>query len=189
MSVRTDIKLEDRVETLIRETAAAKGLPAFVVRALVIKESTGCVWACRAEPKYRYLWDISLRRPFRRLTDQELLSKQAPADFPAPLGVSRNTEYWGQQMSWGYMQIMGAVARECGYTGQFLVGLCEPAINIEIGSRHLLDLSRRYLATAGWPGVVAAYNAGSPRVLENGQYENQRYVDAVRAILGGNWPH
>ena len=84
---------------------------------------------------------------------------------------------------------MGAVARECGYTGQFLVGLCEPAINIEIGSRHLLDLSRRYLATAGWPGVVAAYNAGSPRVLENGQYENQRYVDAVRAILGGNWPH
>jgi len=182
------VTLEDRVETLIHDTAAAKGLPPEVVRALVIKESTGHVWACRAEPKYRYLWDVKLRRPFRRLTPQELLSKQAPADFPSLGATSRDTEFWCQQMSWGYMQIMGAVARECGYTGQFLVGLCEPAINIEIGSRHLQDLARRYQDKVGWPGVVAAYNAGSPRVLDTGAFENQAYVDAVKAILGGVWP-
>ena len=182
------VELEDRMEALIHDTAAAKGLPPEVIRALVIKESSCRPWACRAEPKYRYLWDVRLRRPFRRRSDQELLSKRAPADFPAPPYVSRDTEYWCQQMSWGYMQIMGAVARECGYTGDFLGGLYEPAVNIEIGCRHLLGLSRRYLATAGWPGVVAAYNAGSPRVLESGQYANQAYVDDVAAILGGVWP-
>ena len=86
------------------------------------------------------------------------------------------------------MQIMGAVARECGYVGQFLGGLYDPAINLEFGCRHLQDLSRRYLATAGWPGVVAAYNAGSPRVLDDGHFSNQQYVDDVQKILGGVWP-
>jgi len=184
----TDVKLEDRVEDLIQAAAVAKGLLPILVRALVIQESGGRVWAWNPEPGYRYLWDIKQKRPFRKLTEQELLSKFPPKDFPAPAGVDRDAEWWGQQSSWGYMQVMGAVARECGYVGVFLGGLYEPAINLEFGCRHLKGLASRYLATAGWPGVVAAYNAGSPRVLENGQYENQAYVNDVLNILGGVWP-
>ena len=180
--------LPEQLQVLTQEAARQKGLPIDIVQALVVKESTCRVLAWNPEPRYRYLWDFKRNRPFRSLTAAELASKIPPPDFPAPAGVDRDAEWWGQQSSWGYMQIMGAVARECGYTGQFLTGLCEPAINIEMGCRHLQGLAKRYLATAGWPGVVAAYNAGSPRVLGNGQYENQAYVDAVLKILGGNWP-
>lgn len=183
------MQLEDRQEALIQGAAGEKQLPPPIVRALVIQESGGRVWAWNPEPRYRYLWDVNERRPFqRRLTETELLSKFPPKDFPAPAGVDADAEWWGQQASWGLMQIMGAVARECGYAGAFLGGLYEPAVNLEIGCRHLKGLARRYLATAGWPGVVAAYNAGSPRVTANGKFENQKYVDSVSSILGGVWP-
>jgi len=182
------MQISEQLADLATTTAQAKGLPPEIVKALIVKESTSRVWAWRPEPPYRYLWDVKHGRPFRALSHQEMFSPTPPKDFPAPCNVSRVAEWWGQKSSWGYMQVMGAVGRECGYSGDFLGGLYEPAINIEIGCRHLKNLARRYLATAGWPGVVAAYNAGSPRVLVTGQYENQQYVDDVQGILDGSWP-
>ncbi len=44
-------------------------------------------------------------------------------------------------------------------------------------------------ATFGWPGVVSACNAGSPRRLDNGKWRNQTYVDKVLAALGGSGRH
>jgi hypothetical protein len=183
----SDMRLDDRLESLARAVAAEKQLPQTIVRALVIKESTARMWAWNPEPRYRYFWDVKRKQPFRRVTESELLSKFPPKDFPAPPGVDPDAEWWGQQASWGYMQVMGGVARECGYSGEFLGGLYDPAVNLEISCRHLKDLSRRYLATAGWQGVVAAYNAGSPRVQKDGRFENQKYVDDVLNILGV-WP-
>ncbi len=180
--------MDPNIETLIVNKAVDRGLPAQLVAALVTKESSGNQWAWNPEPRYRYLWDVKANKPFRKLTEAELLSKFPPKDFPAPAGVDPDAEWWGQQSSWGYLQVMGAVAREHGYTGKFLGGLYDPDMNFEFGCRHLAWLAKRYLASAGWPGVVAAYNAGSPRVLWDGIFENQAYVDQVKTIMGGVWP-
>ena len=85
------------------------------------------------------------------------------------------------------MQIMGQTAREEGFTGEF-EQLLEPRVGLHWGCRHLLILKKRYLATYGWPGVVSAYNAGSPR-KKGGVYGNQPYVDKVfRYSRDARWP-
>lgn len=165
------------IDILIPRVARDQHLPASLVEAIVRTESAGVATRWRVEPRYRYLWDVKHGRPFRALTHAEIASEEAPADFHAIHGSSRDTEWWGQQASWGPMQIMGAVAREHGYSGDF-PGLCDPLAGLRWGCAHLAQLRDAYLARYGWPGVVAAYNAGSPR-RAGGQWVNQSYVDAV----------
>ena len=172
-------------ETLRKELVVVAGrfaLPERLLRAIIAIESADDIHAWRVEPPYRYLWDIEQRRPFRRLTAAERRSEHAPADFPHLGFSSRNTEWWGQQASWGPMQIMGAVARECGYYGPF-PQLCTYSYGITYGAMHLATLRDRFLTDHGWEGVAAAYNAGSPR-RRNGQWENQTYVDKIAANRG-----
>lgn len=86
-------------------------------------------------------------------------------------------ELSGQSTSWGLMQIMGAVARELGFTGHFH-DLLQPTRNLHYGCLHL----RRFKAKYGdWPDVISAYNQGSPRRKGGsfGPYNNQPYVDKV----------
>ncbi|MEM4655267.1 MAG: lytic transglycosylase domain-containing protein [Thermosphaera sp.] len=163
---------------LIFESAARHGLPTWLVRAIVSVESGGNPWAWNPEPAYRYLWDVRAQKPFRRLTHIEATVKTPPPDFPAIAG-DRDQEWWAQQASWGLMQVMGAVARELGFTGPYLTELCDPLLNLELGCLHLSLLRDRYLARWGWPGVIAAYNAGTPRVLVDGRFSNQDYVDKI----------
>ena len=99
------------------------------------------------------------------------------------------TELLGQQASWGLMQIMGATARERGFKG-WLTELCDPAVNLEWGCRHLrwmLDHPLDYgLSIAQGPAVLkgtladlaAAWNGGSCRIVDD-TYANQSYVDRV----------
>jgi len=47
------------------------------------------------------------------------------------------TEELTKAMSFGLMQIMGEVAREMGYAGRFLTGLCDPDCGLEFGCRKL----------------------------------------------------
>jgi len=89
----------------------------------------------------------------------------------------------------GLMQIMPATAAQYGVRSEpgisVVQKLKEPGINIQIGTRHLADLTRLY------PGrmdlVLAAYNAGQGAVSRAGHQipnyqETQNYVRKVLAI-------
>jgi hypothetical protein len=170
---------------LIQSAAARHNLPPLLLSALIEQESGGDPWAWNPEPRYRYLWDVSRNRTFRTLSLAEIGSEVPPFDFPTLAG-DRDQEWWAQQASWGLMQVMGAVAREGGCRLPYLTALCGPDDNLEYGCRHLSNLRGRFMQTYGWPGVIAAYNAGSPRRLSaGGPYQNQRYVDEVTARLKG----
>ena len=175
-------------EQLVRDLALECALPASIGLALVAVESGFEPYAWNPEPRYNYLWDVKNNRPFRRLTAAELASKLPPKDFPAPAGVDPDAEYWGQQASWGLGQLMGANARALGYKGKFLTGLVDPAVGLRLAFRHLYSIRTHFLVSAGWQGVVAAYNAGSPRKTSDGTWENQEYVDKIAAAMGGTWP-
>lgn len=164
----------------IASRAARFGLPERLLAAIVQVESGGDIHAWRVEPHYRYLWDVSRAAPFRRLDSDERRSEIAPYDFPHYGHSSRNTEFWGQQSSWGPMQIMGAVAREHGFRQPF-PALCTHAYGVLYGAIHLASLRNRFLQNYGWEGVAAAYNAGSPRRFDDGRWENQGYVDKLIA--------
>jgi hypothetical protein len=140
--------------------ARRESLDPALVAALVLQESGGDPWAWNPEPRYRWLWDVRQRRPFRRLEDHEVLAEVSPADFPCIAG-DPDQEWWGQQASWGLMQVMGAVAREQGVRAPYLTALCDPESNLAIGCAHLARLFARFPGV-GAEGVLSAYNAGAP---------------------------
>lgn len=153
------------------------GAPLNLVAALIMQESSGDTWAYNPEPKWRHMWDVKRGAPFRKLTHDEIMQEVPPSDFTAPKGVMEDAEWWGQQASWGLMQVMGAVAREYGLKERFLTILCDPSRGVRYGCLFLKALLARY------PGdvedAVAAYNAGSARRAVSGKYVNQPYVDSV----------
>ena len=132
--------------------------PELVV-AIAKVESNWNIWAIRYEKNYKYLY-------YPR--------KVKPPD------CSIETEIIAQKTSWGLCQIMGAVAREYGFEG-WLTHLLEPYQNIKYAIRHLLTLEKRY-KRFGLSGIISAYNAGSPRMV-NGRYINQDYVNKVYRAL------
>jgi hypothetical protein len=173
-----DLTITSEFDARIQTIAHEADVPMTLVKAIVWQESDGRPYAFNPEPRYRYLWDNRLRKPFRPLTSIEGSSEIPPPDFVAvDRDVDRDAEWWGQQMSWGLMQVMGAVAREYGFAGDFLSELCVPAVGLEYGCRHLAHLHRRF--GPDWAPVIAAYNAGSPRQTASGAFENQEYVDSV----------
>jgi len=167
------------VADLIKTAAGAHGLDARVVAALVQVESGGEAWAWNPEPKYQYFWNVRFQRPFRAITPQEILSESAPADFPTLAG-DRDQEWWGQQASWGLMQIMGAVAREYGFRGSYLTQCCDPTTNLDIGCAHLSRLLA--WSNGNVDAALAAYNGGK---VGNGTapFRNQAYVDRIRRAM------
>ncbi len=169
----------------INLVAQAYGLRTSLIRAFVEVESGGDPTAYNPEPKYRYYWNCATKKPFRRVTDEEVASEIPPADFPACPGLAeqRDAEWWGQAASWGPMQIMGACAREAGFLRAF-PALCDPYVGLQQGCHHLLAVRHHYFSEYGWEGVVAAYNAGSPRREADGKWANQGYVDAIRKAGG-----
>ncbi len=169
---------------LLQSTAARHGLSPFLVGAIMRVESEGNPYAWNPEPKYRWFWDVRDNKPFRTLSAVEVDNETPPRDFRALAG-DPDQEWWAQQASWGLLQVMGAVARELGYTRKYLTQLTDPEDSLEYGCRKLLQLKGRYHQGHGWEGVIAAYNAGSPRRTTAGQFVNQGYVDKVMKQLGG----
>jgi hypothetical protein len=157
--------------------ATAASLPLSLVMAVIETESSGRPHAWKPEPPYRYLWDVRLKKPFRKLTPAEIKSELAPDDFPAWPGEDQEKEWWGQQASWGLMQVMGGVAREMGFVGDMHPEMCtRPEEGLLRGCKYLALCVRR------WGSIergVSAYNAGSPRLAAGGGFENQAYVDKV----------
>jgi hypothetical protein len=142
---------------LIQSCAVAHGLQADLVVALIEQESGGNPWAWNPEPRYRYLWDVRKRAPFRTITPAERDAEYPPADFPVIAG-DRDQEWWAQQASWGLTQVMGAVAREHGFRDSYLTKLCDPATNLQIGCQHLASAMK--WARGNVSQALASYNAG-----------------------------
>lgn len=95
---------------------------------MVWQESKGNAWALRYEPAFysKYVGD-------RGRTD--LLGH-----VPPEMICSLETEKRARAFSYGLLQIMGQVARENGFKGDYLTELCDPAINLAIGCAHLRRL-------------------------------------------------
>lgn len=166
-----------RYRTEVEFAAGARGLDPDLIEAVVLKESSGDPWAWNPEPRYRYFWDVKKHQPFRRLVLAEGQSEIPPDDFRALAG-DPDQEWWGQQASWGLMQIMGAVAREQGFEAPYLPALCQVDVNLRHGCLHL----SRHLEWAGGEIVkaLAAYNGG------RGGWSNPvplAYAKAVDGIL------
>ena len=164
------------LRALIDTTAAAHGLDPAVVRALVQVESSGNRWAWNPEPRYRYFWDVMENRPFRPVSALEIANQFPPSDFHALAGDDDN-EWWAQQASWGLMQIMGAVARELGFTGPYLTELCDPQTNLHYGCLKLA--TNLPWAKGDLRSALAAYNGGRAGNSPGGALRNAKYADKV----------
>ena len=148
------------LDRLADEAGAEHGIDPALIRAVIEAESGGDPTATRFEPNWNYHLDY---RTHSRL-------------------VSSATERAQQATSWGLMQVMGTVARERGFDGPFLAALCAPETGVWYGAAQLARLLRRYDGDA--QDAVAAYNAGSPRRADSGEYVNQWYVDRVCGAQG-----
>lgn len=151
-------------ESEVRLAAGEEGLDGDLILAIVKVESGGDTWAIRYEPGFK-----------AQYLDGKVWKRFGP--------ISAETEVMARATSWGLMQIMGQVARERGFTGTFLSALCQPEVGLEWGCKHLKLLWDRYHSTHGLAGVIAAYNAGSPRRGPDGDWVNTAYVKKVSQLL------
>ena len=152
------MKFASDVAAAIAAGAQRHGLDPALVAAIVKQESGGNPDAARHEPGYRYVVDAETGRPFRTLTEAEVLMDRAPLGFHGVAPCSSSTEWALQRTSFGLMQVMGANAREHGCAAPFLTVLLDPAEGVEYGCRYLAELRRRYDV----PSAISAYNAGKP---------------------------
>lgn len=159
----------------ILRTAATFNLDPDLIAAQIQVESAGCEYAWNPEPAYKYLWDVKKKKPFRQLTYPEILSEVPPIDFPTLAG-DRDQEWWAQQSSWGLMQVLGAVARELGFSAPYLTELCDPVANLSIGCTKLAQLMD--WAKGNRIQALAAYNGGKGG-NEKPPFRNQAYADKV----------
>lgn len=124
------------VVDLARETAARHGLDGDLVCAVIEQETGWNTYAIRYERSFQ-------------------------SRYVNPLPVSMElspTETIARSISWGLMQVMGQVAREFGYNGDF-PALCVPLTGVEIGCRvlaHKMDLAHGNVGKA-----LALWNGGA----------------------------
>jgi len=145
------------LESQIFVMAKNAKLDPILVKAIAYAESSCNPKAVRYEKNYRYLFDVK--------------------EFAKKCRISVESEEVLQKMSFGLLQIMGAVARERGFDG-YLTDLCDPMIGLFWGCKHLELLFQKYKGD----DAIAAWNAGSPRKGADGFYENQHYVNRVKSF-------
>lgn len=130
-------------------------LDKYLIGAIILVESSAIPYMTHFEPQWRYQFGVK--------------------EFAEQLSVTVETERNGQATSWGLMQVMGTVARELGFRGLF-PELCLPSVGIDYGCRHLKSFFEKYYEM---DSVIAAYNAGTPKLTKGGMFYNQTYVDNV----------
>lgn len=164
---------------LIAQTCRTFKLDAKVLTAQVQVESSTNTYAWKPEPAYKYLWDVRLHKPFRALSNDEISCEDPPSDFPFLAG-DRHQEWWAQQASWGLLQIMGAVAREHGFDGPYLVELCDPVVGLTFAGAHLASLLD--WAKGNMTQALCAYNGGKAGNLI-APYRSQSYATKVLSLV------
>lgn len=140
---------------IVQDISQDFGLDHLIVASIIMVESSGNPCAVRFEPGWKYHWKVK--------------------DFAKMIKSTVQTEEKMQATSFGYMQVIGTVAREHGHEG-YLTDLCDPKIGITYGCKHL---KKKLLKYGSIEDAVAAYNAGNVRKKWNGKYDNQHYVDKV----------
>jgi len=187
-------RLETTLIVLADTIAKKHGLDPCLICALCEVESSWNPWAVRHEAGYSSLIGFysatdDRHRIWRDAKGQGWWSEIniTPETRKYPWGCQPLIELLMQQTSWGLMRIKGADARKLGFTG-WLTELCDPAVNLKWGCRHLrwmIDHNNAY----GLPDfrikpedLAAAWNGGT-RVVVDGKYKNQSYVDRVKAAL------
>lgn len=151
----------------LAKATARFNVPLDLLKAIIQVESGGDPWAMRYEPDFRWLVNLETGERY----------EGEPERMPSPAGVSPYTEWVAQRTSWGLMQIMGATARGLGFNEPFLSRLCRDETGLTYGCKHLVQLYERH---GSWEAAAAAYNAGSPRRTDDGEWENQGYIDKLK---------
>jgi soluble lytic murein transglycosylase-like protein len=147
-----------KIKEIIQQKAIEFEIDPNLVMAFVLKESSGHSNAIRYEADF-----------YHRYT--------------GPMNFSEDEEK-GRATSYGLMQIMGEVARELGFKGEFKE-LFDPTLNLSYALKHLKRFINKY-KTQGLDYAIASYNAGSPRFTEAGKgvkFVNQEYVDKIHLYL------
>lgn len=140
----TDLSTLDARKALAGKYATKYGLDVALVCSVVEQESGWNSWAMRYEPLF-YSHYI-----------QPLLNNGQ---------VHTMTEATARATSYGLMQLMGQVAREFGFKGQFLTELCDPDTGLDWGCQKLAACLK---ATATVPDALLRWNGGG-----NPQYANE----------------
>jgi hypothetical protein len=133
-------------------------LDADLVAAMIMTESGGDHLAVRFEPKWRAF--------------------VTPEIFCRTTNITFDTEKFMQACSFGVLQVMGAVARECGFVGPIL-GLADMETGLLYGCKKL----KKCLAKYDEVEAICAYNCGTPMKTPAGKYTNQDYLDKVHGYL------
>ena len=123
---------------LARKYATKYSLDIALVCALVEQESSWCPWAMRYEPQFY-------------------------SHYIAPMVAAGNihsaTEATARATSYGLGQVMGQVAREFGFTGQFLSELCDPDVGLDLCCHKLQKCMAAHPSSV--ENALLAYNGGS----------------------------
>lgn len=146
------------IEDIIKRSIEHSVSP-ILITAIIMTESSGVKDSMKYEPGYKWTYH--------------------PREFADNLGITAETEEMLQKTSWGYMQVMGAVCREYGFTDR-LFKILDDDNSIVYGTKLLKKLSEKYDSESD---IIAAYNAGKATKTEGGLYINQRYVDKVSGYL------
>jgi len=137
------------------EAVDTYGIDENLLAAIIVIESGVNQFACRYEPNWNYYLSAK--------------------EYALKVGSTLDTELIMQATSFGYVQIMGTVARELGFEG-WLPELFDPKLNIFYGAKKLDKLFERFHKVEE---VIAAYNAGTPKRGPQDLFINQPYVDKV----------
>jgi soluble lytic murein transglycosylase-like protein len=149
------VAINEELSLIIEEEAAKLKADPALCKAIAVVESGFNPLACRYEPHWKHFY--------------------RPEAFARLLSQSEATERVHQATSFGAMQIMGAVARELGFTGYLAQLAADPRLAVRYSIRHLQKFQSRYEAME-W--AVSAYNCGTPKKL-GGRFQNQGYVDKI----------
>lgn len=147
-------------DAIFRSAAATLKVEAAILKAIGMQES-GLVWIA-------YRFGKAERRFYRRYIEgKPEWMKHRYYNEPKVIAAS-----------WGMMQLMYTTAVQMGLPREApWHTIMEPEMNILLGARYFANQMDRY---GNVSAAIAAYNAGSPRVIEGtSRFENQDYVDRV----------
>lgn len=118
---------------IIIANAKLTGISPMLIAAVIHQESWGNIYAVRYEPAF----------------ERKYLSKKTKSTLEGyvPKVCTLNTEIKLRATSFGCVQLMGQVARERGFKGEFLTELFDPQLNIKLGTEFLQALLLKHEST------------------------------------------
>jgi hypothetical protein len=161
-------------DTMIFSIATAEDVYPSLLQAIVCAESNGDAIACRTESSY---------------LKNAVVDREAKVTSKKFNGVpSELTERYFRSTSFGLTQIMGQVARENGFTDQWLTMLLHPEVNLSLACKILrtrLNISKSLQHAIGmWnggPGItwptksktIQAYVSKVLKFMDESPYDTQ----------------